>query len=121
MVEIETENAYTDGRSRFDEVFIPWIQLRGGKTVEQKQQAVYDAVPDELAVLNGSPVEEPPQTKDVLEDKMIDLYADWQRWKETRLEAQARAVPATYITALTNRENKAWDDYAAAINAWRLA
>lgn len=53
------------------------------------------------------------------ERELEDRYADWQRWKATREEAQARGLGAAVITALTNRENAAWTDYAAAILEWR--
>lgn len=56
-----------------------------------------------------------------LELEMEDAYGDWQRWKNTRIEAQARGLAALIITALTNRENAAWSDYAAAVNEWRQA
>ena len=56
-----------------------------------------------------------------LEHEMTERYEDWLRWKTTRVEAQARGLAAGIITALTNRENAAWTDYAAAVNEWRQA
>lgn len=53
------------------------------------------------------------------EREMEEHFGDWQRWKLTREEAQARSLPAAAITALTNRENAAWAAYAGAIQEWR--
>lgn len=53
------------------------------------------------------------------ERELEDRYGDWQRWKNTRLEAQARGLSAAVVTALTNRENAAWGDYTNAIQEWR--
>lgn len=65
--------------------------------------------------------EEQQPAKVRLEQEMVDRYEDWQRWKNTRIEAQARGLAALIITALTNRENASWSDYAAAVNEWRQA
>ena len=54
-----------------------------------------------------------------LERELEDAYADWQRWKATRIEAQARSLQAIIINALTNREDAAWTTYVAAIQSWR--
>lgn len=61
-----------------------------------------------------------------LELEMEDAYGDWQRWKNTRIEMQARWPSPTplqqaAITAVTNRENAAWADYLNALNEWRTA
>ena len=56
-----------------------------------------------------------------LEIQMEERYADWKRWKDTRIEAQARGLAAIVITALTNKEDASWAAYAVAINEWRLA
>ena len=56
-----------------------------------------------------------------LEIQMEDRYADWKRWKDTRVEAQSRGMAALVITALTNKEDASWAAYATAINEWRLA
>ena len=121
-VVVEVENAYTDGTSRFDRVFVPAEDLRG-KTPEERRQAIRDALDDDpLAGIAGEDATaEPTQTKALLERRMEALYADWQRWKTTRLEAQARSLAQAVITALTNREDAAWTRYVAAIQAWRQA
>lgn len=121
-VAVEVENAYTDGSSRFDRVFVPTADLRG-KTAEERRQAIRDALDDDpLAGIAGQDADSAPtQTKAVLERRMEALYADWQRWKATRLEAQARSLAAGAITALTNREDAAWARYVVAIQAWRNA
>lgn len=56
-----------------------------------------------------------------LEIQMEERYADWKRWQDTRIEAQARGLAAPVITALTNKEDSSWAAYAVAINEWRLA
>ena len=121
-VTIEVDNAYTDGTSRFDRVFVPAEELRG-KTPEERRQAIRDAMDDDpLAGIAGEDADSAPtQTKAVLERRMEALYADWQRWKTTRVEAQARSLAQAVITALTNREDAAWTRYVAAIQAWRQA
>ncbi|MGI8423591.1 MAG: hypothetical protein ACR2NO_05690 [Chloroflexota bacterium] len=55
------------------------------------------------------------------EEAMDESYQDWRRWKDTRVEAQARGVAAAVITVLTNRENVSWGAYVASINKWRAA
>ncbi len=121
-VTIEVENAYTDGSSRFDRVFVPLEDLRG-KTAEERRQAILDALADDpLAGISGEDATAAPtQTKAILERRMEALYADWQRWRNTRIEAQARSLAAAAITALTNREDAAWARYVVAIQAWRNA
>lgn len=120
LVTIEVEAAYTDGRSRFDEVFVADGAVRG-KTPAQKLQAVYDALADDLADVRGTAVAAPAATRDIIEDRMVALYEDWQRWKTTRIEAQTRSLGAGVITALTNREDAAWAKYVLSIQAWRNA
>jgi len=121
-VTIEVENAYTDGTSRFDRVFVPIEDLRG-KTAEERRQAIRDALDDDpLAGIAGEGADSAPmQTKAIMERRMEALYADWQRWRNTRIEAQARSLAAAAITALTNREDAAWAKYVVAIQAWRQA
>lgn len=53
------------------------------------------------------------------ERELEGRFADWQRWKITRQEAQSRGLPAAVINALTNREDAAWQDYGAALLEWR--
>lgn len=120
LVTIEVEAAYTDGRSRFDEVFVADSAVRG-KSSAQKLQAVYDALSDDMADVRGTAVSAPAATKDIIEDRMVALYEDWQRWKATRAEAQARSLAAGVITALTNREDAAWAKYVQSIQVWRNA
>ena len=62
---------------------------------------------------------QPPKVR--LELAMEVRWSDWQRWKTTREEAQARGLAAPIVTALTNRENASWSAYAAAIAEWRQA
>lgn len=120
MVEIEVENAYTDGRSRTDEVFVAADALRG-KTAAEKRQAIVDALTNPIAEIAGFEATEPPEDKDILEGRMVALYEAWQRWKNTREEATTRSLPNAVLTALQARENAAWTRYAQAIDRWRTA
>lgn len=120
-VSVEVENAYTNGASRFDEVFVS-DQAIAGKSREEVLQAVLDSLDDPFGGLRGADLSAAPtQTKAVLEARMVALYAVWVRWRDTRAEAQSRALAAPIITALQNREDAAWAAYASAINQWRLA
>ena len=75
---------------------------------------VYNSVTDTFSA--------PAVTKNDIEfGRARALYETWQAWKNTRLEAQARAMSAGIITALTNRENAAWTDYAQALLEWNSA
>lgn len=121
MVAVEITDAYTDGSSRIDRVFVAREDLRG-RTLEERRQAIMDALDDDpLAGIAGVEASAPTQTKAIFERRMDELFADWQRWKTTRLEAKARSLPAGVVTALTNREDAAWAAYAAAILQWRGA
>lgn len=62
-----------------------------------------------------------PASKADLEEFLDGPFERWQRWKTTRLEAQARAAPAAVVTALQTREDTAWKAYLQSINAWRTA
>ena len=118
LVSIEITEAYTDGRSRLEEVFIADAAVRG-KTPAEKLQALFEAIGDPIAEVSGEDVAEPAVSKDIVESRMVPLYETWQRWKATRLEAEARGMPAAVQQALTTRENLAWAAYVAAIVAWR--
>ena len=121
LVTIEVPNAYTTGESRFDRVFVSDSAVRG-KTPDQVRQAVKDALDDDpLAAVLGEMVAAPTQTKDLLEDRMIERYDRWQRWKNTHAEAVARTIGAAKITALKNRMDATWAAYMNAINDWLAA
>lgn len=120
-VQVEVTNAYTDGTSRFEEVWVSRDAIVG-KTPDERRQALFDAlVDDPIAEIAGETVAEPTATKDILEARMVARFADWQRWKATREEAEARGLAANVITALTARVNAAWTAYVALIQAWRVA
>ena len=59
-----------------------------------------------------------PATKSDLEVDAIGKYTDWWRWKQIRLEAQARSEQSGVVNALTNKENAAWADLRQALIAW---
>ena len=121
VVAVEIEGAYADGSSRFEEAFLSTAEVRG-KTLSQLRQAVFASLGDGgLSALIGEAVAAPAVDRDILEDRMVELYERWQRWKATRAEAQARGMAAAVVTALTARENAAWAAYGDAIAAWRNA
>lgn len=129
MVTVEVPTAFTKASnvhpvtgaptdSRFDDVFVSDAAVRG-KSGDVVRQAVRDALADPFEGIDlDTPVRE---TKALLEARMGAQYATWQLWKNTRVEATARELAGAIVTALTNRENAAWSDYAASINAWRSA
>jgi hypothetical protein len=113
MVCIEYTNAYTDGSSRHERAFAPWLPDR-----DARMAALLDALesPDDAGVEVDR-----ASTKLRLERAMDARWADWWRWHTTRVEAAARGMASAAITALSNRENAAWVAYAQVINEWRLA
>lgn len=119
---IEVENAYTDGRSRLDRYVVPLSEIGSG-TRQEVAAALRRIIRQHegLRALRGLDVENEPETKAVWEQRAIEAHATWQRWKTTREEAQARALPAAVRTALTNREDAAWQAYVQILNAWRQA
>jgi hypothetical protein len=121
IVTIEVTNAYTDGSSRFERVFVADDAVRG-KSLDEVRQAVKDAVDDDpIAGILGETVSAPTQTKAILWQRAKALYADWQMAKTTRIEAQARSMAAGVITALQNAEDARWTAYTTTLNSWRLA
>lgn len=118
-ITVEVTDAYTDGSSRFDQVYVARDELRG-KTRAERLQAVFDAVDDDpMGDLAGEIVSAPVATKEILERRAEAKYADWQRWKVTREEAEKRALAKPVVAALTAREDAAWTAYLADLNDWR--
>jgi hypothetical protein len=62
-----------------------------------------------------------PTVKADIEEYVDELYQAWLRWDTTAKEAALRALPSQVLTALNNRTDQAWADYATALNAWRQA
>ena len=121
LLEIEVTEAYTNGDSRFDKVFVAAADIRG-KTLSQRKRAVADAIESaEIDELLNAPATAHIDDKDIIEDRMVSLYAAWQRWKVTRLEAELRNVAAPVVNALTAKEGAAWTAYTLAILDWRNA
>jgi len=73
------------------------------------------------AYLQAQPPELAGGTRTQLEPNLYLRFTRWRLWHETHAEAVARALPAAAITALLARRDAAWDDYVAALDAWRQA
>lgn len=116
---VEVENAYRNGKSRFDKVFVADAAVRG-KTPTQVLQAVVDAMEDPLEGITGREATAPATSKDILEERMKERYETWLRWKTTRDEAVARNEPGIQ-NGLTNKMNQAWARYVEIIQLWRAA
>lgn len=112
----------SDGSDRVVEAVTEWVAVVADAVGNIHELAFdHDPADDEMLarlprarLLEGS-------TKAALEDVMRERFGDWKRWKETRVEAQARGEGAGVITALTNAEDSAWGSYRSAIIAWRAA
>ena len=118
---IEVPNAYTTGESRFDRIFVPDNDVRG-KTPDRVRQAIKDALDDDpVGPVLGEAVATPTQSKDLLEDRMVERYDRWLRWKNTHAEAVARSIGAAKVTTLKNRMDATWAMYLGALNDWLAA
>ena len=118
MVDLEIPNAFTDGTSRFERVFVSRDDVPGN-TADELLDAAHDALTnDPAAQAIGQDVTNATATKTVWEARITKLYARWQMWKAIRVEAQARSLPAAAVTALTNRENAAWTALLDALTEW---
>ena len=121
LIDIEVQNAFTDGTSRFERVFVSRDDVPGN-TADELLDAAHDALTnDPAAQAIGQDVTAAQATKAVWEARITKLFARWQMWKTIRVEAQARSLPAAAVTALTNRENAAWTALLDALTAWRAA
>jgi len=119
FVNLEIPNAYTDGTSRFERVFVARDDVPGN-TADELLDAAHDALTnDPAAQAIGQDVTGATATKAVWEARLTKLYTRWQQWKAIRVEAQARSLPAAAVTALTNRENAAWSALLDALTEWR--
>lgn len=102
-------------------VFVP-REAVAGKTPAERRQAVYEALTeDPVGDLRGEEVSAPTATKDILEARAVAKYEQWQRWKTTRVEAEARGLAGAVVTALTAKEDATWAAYLVLLNAWRTA
>jgi hypothetical protein len=60
-------------------------------------------------------------SKAELEIALTVPYTVWRMWADALAEATKRSMAAAVITALTNKTNAAWTDFAAAVDRWRNA
>ena len=99
MVDVEVPNAYTDGTSRFERVFVSRDSAPGG-TAAEVLDAINDAMTnDPAAQAIGQDVTAAQATKAVWEARITSRFDRWQMWKTIRVEAQARSLPAAAVTA----------------------
>ena len=133
-VQVEVPNAFTDGTSRIDTIFVPSSAV-ANKTPEQIRHALQDALHDPFDAVGAVDIHAPiTDTKALAEDRCEALYADWQRWSATydvvnaMTDAQFAALSglpgagrAVAVSALLTRRNAALGDYLRALNAWRQA
>lgn len=118
-VTIARDGAYTDGGAAIETIV---ITVEPTATREEIIDAIRTALRDPLRRLRGVDVDAPiTETRALWERRAERAYETWRRWKTTREEAQSRSLPAPAVTALTNRENAAWDAYLAILTAWRAA
>lgn len=118
-VTIARDGAYTDGSAAIETIV---ITVEPTASREEIIDAIRTALRDPLRRLRGVDVDAPiTETRAVWERRAEAAFATWQRWKLTAEEAAVRGLPAQAVTALTNRENAAWDAYLAILNAWRNA
>lgn len=80
------------------------VDSRGAVAIVRIEQ---DAQPDATTILAAAPVKTDEATHDL-------YFSRWQKWKTTRIEAQARGLAAAVISKLQTREDNAFDDYKTA-------
>jgi len=120
-VTVELPNAYTDGTSRFEDIFVPDAELVG-RTTAERLAAVRERLDDALEDMQGADLGAPvTRTRPVIERDMERAYNVWQRWKVIRAEAVARSMAVGVVTALTARENAAWASIVDRLTEWRAA
>ena len=119
---IKRTGRFSDGS---DEVATPltvW-DVRVVDDDDQERTLRFDHDPSSQEILDSLPegTDLTPTRKAHLERFLTQPYADWQRWKATRIEATPRGAAVPVINALTVREEQAWTLYLAAIQQWRTA
>ncbi len=121
-VEQQLRGRFSDGSDRTVVSQTHWTVTVRAPNGEVRS-LTFDHDPTDQEIVDGLPVETAlvPTRKGALEEYMLDLYAAWRRWEDTRAEAVARSAPAAVQSALTTKTNGAWTDYLAALNTWRTA
>ncbi len=89
----------------------------------QRAELTFDHDPSAQELIDAlpRPTDLVPTRKADLEGFLQGPYERWQRWKTTRIEAQARSMAAAVVNALQAKEDAAWAEYAQGIQAWRTA
>ena len=112
----------SDGSDHNEVLETPWVcRVLDEQGREHHLEFGADPTNQEIIDAMPKPTDLTPIRKADLEIYMVEKYETWLRWRTTRLEAQARSMAAAIITALQNKEDAAWVEYATAINAWRTA
>ena len=118
MVTIEIENAYTDGTSRFDRVFVKAEDVHG-KTFEEQLLAVKAALGTSLAELQGADPSAPvSETKAVLEARLRQQVYDVANLVTVHNEAVALGRPQDEITKWAGLRNDLYFAALDTLEAW---
>jgi len=121
MVTIEIENAYTDGRSRFDRVFVKADDVVG-KSREEQLLAVKAALGTSLAELRGADPSAPvTETKAVLEARLRQQVYDVANLITVHNAAVALGRPQSEITAWATLRNQLYFASLDTLEAWGSA
>lgn len=121
--ETVTTGQFSDGSDRSAAVVTRW-QVRVLDNIGRTVDLEFDHDPTDAELLSAVPelLELAPATRAGFERGLLQARFDnWWRWKQTRLEASARGAGAQIVTALTAREDAAWQAYLQALQAWRAA
>lgn len=122
IVTVEVENAYTDGRSRYDEYRIPSPGDEPTKAEIVQALRDADALRRASRKARASDVDtEDIATKAALEVKIRRLDERWSAWRRWREAAQEYGEPAGIVNALTGKETETWDRLKATLIKWNAA
>lgn len=123
LLKVEVPDAFTDGSSRFDDVFVP-SEDADGRTPEEVMDAVNTAATSSpFDTLIGKTIRVPTQTRAVYEarlEKQRRVLAMWRAFEEEAV-AQGEPDPGALLTALRARRAAVWADIKATLVKWRTA
>lgn len=122
-VTIETSGVYAgDAQKHVRTVFVPASAVNG-KTLQERQQAVFDAATDDpIRELLGATIAAPAATTETLITQIRAKYTDWWMWKNIA-EAVANESPGNFnrTTASGNKAAALLVELDTLLDAWRVA